>query len=91
MHVDEFIDGHFNEEKYARWCFLLFRLPAVLQADFREFTKKYKLFCTYNAVRFRVTGASRLGDIWLTSDFNQDTGYEHRVDLSECSEWGDKP
>ena len=39
----------------------------------------------------RCTGASRLGDVWLTSDFNQEMGYEKRVDVEECSNWSANP
>lgn len=49
----------------------------------------YKLFCMYKGERYRCTGASRMGDVWLHSDFSQDTGYEHRVDVEECSDWSD--
>jgi hypothetical protein len=47
----------------------------------------YKLFCLYEGKWWRVTGASRMGDVWLTSDFQRDTGYDKRVFLEECSEW----
>ena len=67
------------------------RLPAILQIDFAEWIGQFKLFCSWKGKRYRVTGASRLGDIWLTSDFCKETGYEHRVDLTECSDWSDKP
>ena len=89
MHVDDFIDGEFTEHCYARWMFNHFRLPAVLRADFDQFMERYKLFCTYEGVRYRVTGASRLGDVWLTTDFQQDHGYQKRVDIEKCSEWSD--
>ena len=88
MHVDDFIDGEFTKHKYARWVLNLFRLPAALQADFREYTDQYKLFCDYEGVRYRCTGASRLGDVWLTTKFDQHTGYELRVDVENCENWG---
>lgn len=91
MHIDDFIDGgYFNQsesEKYARWCFLLFRLPALLQHDFKEYTKQYKLFCTYKDQKYRVTGASRLGDIFLSKDFNREYGYDKRVLYTDCLDW----
>lgn len=90
-HVDNFIDYNYSEECYARWVLNHFRLPAVLKMDFEPFMKEHKLFCTYKDKRFRVIGASRLGDIWLTSDFKRNTGYEKRVDVDECSNWSDKP
>lgn len=87
LHVDEFIWNHFGDDKYARFFFMLHRLPAAVQMDWQEWISQYKLFCTYKGERFRVTGASRLGDVWLARDFNKDTGYDLRVDVQECSEW----
>lgn len=87
MHVDNFIDGMESEHRYARWFFMLHRFPAVLQAEFHEWIEPYKLFCDYKKNRYRVTGCSRMGDIWLTKNFAQDTGYELRVDVEDCSNW----
>lgn len=90
-HIDDFINGGFlnqtDSEKYARWCFLLFRLPATLKYDFKEYIEQYKLFCIYKGKKYRVTGASRLGDIFLSKDFNREQGYEKRVIYTECSDW----
>ena len=91
MHVDTFIDDSYGENEYARWVLNYFRLPAVLKNDFWEFMEEHKLFCTYNDQRMRCTGASRLGDVWLTSNFKRDTGYDARVDVGECTEWSDRP
>jgi len=87
MDVDDFIDDPATDA-YASWVLNLFRLPAVLQVKFRPFTERYRLFCTWKGKRWRVTGASRLGDVWLASDFSRDAGYDCRVDVDECSEWG---
>jgi hypothetical protein len=91
MHVDEFIDNEYNRHNYARFFFLLHRLSAALYYDFEEWIKQYKLFCTYKEKRYRVTGASRLGDVWLRENFDSDHGYDLRVDLEECSNWGALP
>jgi len=90
MHVDEFIDDH-KQDAYARWVLLHFRHPAEMQLAFGPFMKERKLFCTFESKRYRVTGASRFGDVWLTSDFELEWGYEHRVAILECLEWGDSP
>ena len=92
-HIDEWIDdygSHDAKRVYAQWFFMLARLPAIDKMRFQKFIGKYKLFCTYKNKRYRVTGASRLGDVWLTSNFSQDTGYEHRVNVDDCSNWSDK-
>ena len=86
MHVDEFIDSY-SGDPYARWVLNHFRLPAILKMSFGQFMEGHKLFCTYEGKKFRCIGASRLGDVWLTSKFENDHGYEHRVNVAECSEW----
>lgn len=91
MHVDDFIDGQYNRHHYARWVLQHFRLSAALRIDFNRFMTDHKLFCTYEGVRYRCTGASRLGDVWLTTDFAEDTRYKLRVDVAECSDWGAAP
>ncbi len=89
-HVDDFVDD-WAAPKYPRWFFFLHRLPAHLKADFAAFIEPVKLFATWQDKRWRVTGASRMGDVWLTKDFASDCGYQQRVDLAECSDWSDKP
>jgi hypothetical protein len=92
-HVDDFVSFPPDDEAgcYAAFCFLLFRLPAVMKIAFGKQIEQYKLFCTYQGNRYRVTGASRLGDVWLSKDFERDAGYDLRVCLEECTEWSDLP
>jgi hypothetical protein len=93
IHVDDWIDhSSFNQSegcKYARWFLNLARLAATLQSDWDKYIERYKLFCTYKGIRYRVTGASRMGDIWLSEDYTRNSGYSLRVDLGECIEWSD--
>lgn len=84
MHVDEFIYEELGENNYARFFLLLHRLPAALQADFGKWIKTHKLFCTYQGDRYRVTGASRLGDVWLAKNPDRETGYDLRVKVEDC-------
>lgn len=84
-HIDDFIDNP-NTDKYASWFFMLHRLPAALKMKFRDELQACKLFCTYEGKRWRVVGASRMGDVWLTQDFEREQ-YTHRVDVDSCSEW----
>ena len=88
-HVDDFVSYSYGKEEYARWFIFLARLTAALKIDWQEYIGQYKLFCTYEGKRYRVTGASRIGDVWLAKDFNRETGYDLRVDLAGCTEWGD--
>lgn len=99
-HVDYFIEmgsrfakdklGEKEEvgERYARFVLALHRFPAVMQLDFEGLTKKFPLFCTYEGAVYRVTGCSRMGDVWLTSKVdNPNSGYEKRVMVDKCSLW----
>ncbi len=98
MHVDDFINNH-REPAYARFVLDYFRKSAVNHAAFRPFMEKHLLFCTYQDTvgggatrgRYRVTGASRLGDIWLSKDFKREVGYELRVNVAYCIEWSGQP
>lgn len=90
-HIDDWIDDWRNDEDYATFFFWLHRLPAWLKFKWEKYFKQFKLFCTYEGKRFRVTGASSMGDIWLHEDFSRDSGYKHRVDVRECSEFSAEP
>jgi len=85
-HIDDWVQNPDNDA-YARWMFMHFRLPALMHATFNQFIADRKLFCTYEGKRFRVTGASRLGDVWLAENFERDMGYDHRVTVDTCSKW----
>lgn len=87
MHVDEYIDS-LDGDPYAQFVLSLFRLPAVKAIRWAKDIERSPLFCTWKGKRYRVTGASQLGDVWLHSDFSATVGYECRVDVEECSEWG---
>lgn len=90
MHVDDWLDEK-NGTAYARFMLEYFRLPAIKKYKREKSMEGHRLFCDFEGKRMRVTGASRFGDIWLTSDFNQNTGYEKRVNILDCSGWGDIP
>lgn len=90
VHVDDFIDNY-QSDPYARFVLNYFRLSAALHIACEPFMRDNKLFCSWGESRYRVTGASRLGDIWLSSDHRRDVGYEHRVNVAECSAWSCRP
>lgn len=96
MHVDTFIDNfsmgsQTREVRYARWFLFNKRLAAVYQNDWKPWIERDKLFCTYEGKRYRVTGCSRLGDIWLQPNHELDRGYEKRVYVTDVSDWSDQP
>lgn len=86
VHVDDFIDD-FRTDQYASFVLALFRFPAVLANKCADFIDRYQLFCRYKGRGYRVTGCSRMGDVWLSADFNRKTGYELRVNVADCSDW----
>jgi hypothetical protein len=90
MHVDKFVDDY-RQDEYARWMLMCFRLPAALQILASKFNADRRLFCTYEGKRYRCTGASRFGDVWLNSNFKRDCGYDDRVDVAKCSDWSAEP
>lgn len=93
VHVDDFIEsfsdniskGESEIENYAKFFFMLHRLPAYMKNQWSDIISKYKLYCLYEGKRYRVTGASRMGDIWLTSDMKQEYGYELRVFVNQVT------
>jgi hypothetical protein len=90
LHVDDFIDNY-KSPAYPRFVLHFMRLKAALHLDFWPLIKQYRLFCDHDGNRYRVTFASRMGDIGLHSNFDKETGYDHRVPIDECSNWGPEP
>ena len=50
-----------------------------------------KLFATYDGVRYRVTMASRHGDVGLSLDHDRDYGYIKRAPVDALTELGAQP
>ena len=93
-HIDDWLDERSmgraeDDEKYAVAFFHMKRLNAVKAQIMRPIMKQHKLFCEWKGVKYRVTGCSRLGDVWLSTNFERDTGYTNRVDVDECSKWSE--
>lgn len=91
-HIDDWIYENKNNQDpditYAVAFLWITRLNAVSRNIIRPVTESLKLFCTYkDGKRYKVTGASRLGDVWLHTDFNADHGYTNRVDITDCTNW----
>jgi hypothetical protein len=91
MHIDEWLEipSRNGNEAYAKFVLTYFRYPAWMNHACYPWMKQFKLFCTYKGERYRVTGASRLGDIWLTNDPNREVGYHLRIFVEDCSNWTD--
>jgi hypothetical protein len=95
VHVDEWLDDvSFPSdpgEVYARWWLDQARYPAWKKSLYAPLMRDFRLFCTYKGDRFRCTGASRLGDVWLAADHARTSGYDLRVNVTDCSQWGREP
>lgn len=88
--VDDWLDKptlHDDNEIYAKFVIDYFRLPAWKKIAYKKWMGQYKLFCIYEDKKYRVTGASRFGDIFLNADFNAESGYQLRVHVNECYNW----
>jgi hypothetical protein len=86
-HVDDFIDDPTSDLYAASW-FKSFRRPAL---DKHREPDGRKLFATYAGQRYRVTGCSRMGDVWLASPSYEGPSYQKRVDVDACSAWSAAP
>lgn len=89
-HIDDWIDSpccRDDGERYAKFVFFYFRYPAWAKMAFAQWMRQFPLFCTYGGKRYRCTGASRMGDVWLAENFNRESGYDLRVDVTQCSDW----
>lgn len=88
-HVDVWLDTPTfdDSEAYAKFVLEYKRMPAFKQIQYAPWMQQFKLFCVYEGKVYRCTGASRLGDVWLTENFDQDSGYQKRVNVKECSKW----
>ena len=96
LHVDEWLDSmpetrNNHGENYARWWLEYARMPAWKKMLYSRAMSMHELYCTYQGKAMRCTGASRMGDVWLTADHDQHTGYQLRVDVQDCSEWRAAP
>jgi len=96
-HVDEFIDYGTSVisskreagEDYARWLLNHFRMSAMMRMAFDTFMTNHELYAQYEGKTYRVIGASRMGDVWLTDKFENTHGYQHRVEVTTLSKWSD--
>lgn len=94
-HIDDWIEYAVCKNdpgvRYAAFVLHNKRLSASAQIAFADFVGDLPLFCDYGGKRMRCTGASRMGDVWLTENHNRTHGYDLRVDVDVCENWGDSP
>lgn len=73
-----------GDYEYARYVLSTFDVPASLYLDVEQHIHKNKLFADYEGEKYRVVGLSRLGDVWLTNNF-ESTQYTKRVSITSLS------
>lgn len=93
-HIDEFVNDQTivierPELAYPHFLFSYWRLSSVLKMAYFPFMRSFKLFVEYEGCIYRVTGASRLGDVYLSRDFEREHGYDLRVlpDFNKFKNW----
>jgi len=89
-HCDEYIHD-LKQPKCLRWWLFVQRLPAFDKLLCEENGVNPRLFATWDGRRVRLTMASRLGDVGVTSDFKQQMGYERRVSVEELTDFSVTP
>lgn len=71
-------------------CFLeLQLLPAIKTTVYEKFLELLIITCTYKGERYRVIGASTMGDFWVNKNVNckLSDSYSERVLISECTDF----
>jgi hypothetical protein len=99
-HVDDWLDGPTRDddgERFAKEWLGRFREArpdgltvkemVAWDEERNRWLEMHPLFCTFDGEVYRVTGASRLGDIWLARSRNRTSGYDRRVNVAACSGW----
>lgn len=86
MHIDDWLDDEATGPEGIKEWLEHYRKPAVYK-DY-GWLRGRQLFCTYkDGKRYRCTGCSRMGDVWLTENFSIENGYDLRVDIADCTDW----
>ena len=60
---------------------------AFWQMKNKDKMPKVKCFCIFKGSKLKITGASRMGDVWLAKDFDRVNGYDYRVDIDNCTDF----
>jgi hypothetical protein len=87
LHVYDWLDqpAADENERLAKEWLEQFVKPAIKKDH--DWMDARVLTCEYRGTRYRCIGASRMGDVWLTSDMKARNGYEKRVNVEDLSAW----
>jgi hypothetical protein len=90
-HCDEYV----NDRRFPdclRWFIFIHRSSAIVKNLAERMKTNPVLYADcQNIIRVRVTMTSRFGDVGITSDLNQETGYMTRVPLDKLTNFSDQP
>ena len=84
---DEYLDDPTSPEPLRKYLEFA-RAPAHGQLLPRPHPR---LFADHEGRRVRVTMASRLGDVGITTDFSAEMGYQQRVPVGQLSNFSEDP
>ena len=89
MDVDTWLDTYSPDAtiNYAKFVIESFRAKGSVQIKHTNFMKQFKLFATYKGKVVRVISASRLGDVGISYNFDDDHGYDERVFISDLHDF----
>lgn len=89
LHVDDWVRMPAkNPTEWAVKAWLaIYRLRLDVRSYFDGITRMARITTTYEGKRWRLMGASRMGDVWLAEDPLQVNGYDRRVDVAKCTDW----
>lgn len=85
LHVDDYLNDVGSADPVALVYLAHARRPAI--EINRAWMAENAPYVTWRGKRYRCVGASRLGDVWLKGDGPPSAYYDHRVDVTELSEW----
>lgn len=96
-HIDDFLDDPMIQFKHPELRYVNFvlshtRKSASEKGMHAPWMRQFQLFADYEGKTYQVTGASRLGDVFLSEDFKIDAQWSSRVppDFRKFSNWRDK-
>jgi len=86
-HIYEWLDEPAKDDGERQAKHFLNEATKPASSKNHEWMARTRLTCMYKGVRYRCTGASRMGDVWITKDWRQVDGYQKRVCVTQLSGW----
>lgn len=89
MHIYDWLNLKSDDvgEIKAREWLNYFTLDVVYKQKNKIAEPNFDVYCMYKGKLYKIMGASRLGDVWLSINHSRRAGYDLRVDIEECSKF----